>query len=96
MKMKIDYKNKKVIASEEKTTKEVEYMVKSSNLKYQADVLATQQALEDAKAKYEDLKTDYPLDCAAIIKAKDEVKAWQNGYDSLIELGKELGFTVPE
>lgn len=94
--MKIDYKNKKVIASEEKTTKEVEYMVKSSNLKYQADVLATQQALEDAKAKYEDLKTDYPLDCAAIIKAKDEVKAWQNGYDSLIELGKELGFTVPE
>jgi hypothetical protein len=58
--------------------------------------LATQQALEDAKAKYEDLKTDYPLDCAAIIKAKDEVKAWQNGYDSLIELGKELGFTVPE
>jgi hypothetical protein len=24
------------------------------------------------------------------------VKAWQNGYDSLIELGKELGFTVPE
>lgn len=94
--MKIDYKNKKVIASEEKTTKEVEYMVKSSNLKYQADVLATQQALEDAKAKYEDLKTDYPLDCAAIIKAKDEVKAWQNGYDSLIELGKELGFTIPE
>ena len=94
--MKIDYKNKKVIASEEKTTKEVEYMVKSSNLKYQADVLATQQALEEAKSKYEDLKTDYPLDCAAIIKAKDEVKAWQNGYDSLIELGKELGFTVPE
>ena len=94
--MKIDYKNKKVITSEEKTTKDVEYMVKSSNLKYQADVLATQQALEDAKAKYEDLKTDYPLDCAAIIKAKDEVKAWQNGYDSLIELGKELGFTVPE
>ena len=94
--MKIDYKNKKVIASEEKTTKEVEYMVKSSNLKYQADVLATQQALEDAKAKYEDLKTDYPLDCAAIIKAKDEVKAWQNGLDSLIELGKELGFSIPE
>lgn len=94
--MKIDYKNKKVIASEEKTTKEVEYMVKSSNLKYQADVLATQQALEEAKSKYEDLKTDYPLDCAAIIKAKDEVKAWQNGYDSLIELGKELGFTIPE
>lgn len=94
--MKIDYKNKKVITSEEKTTKDVEYMVKSSNLKYQADVLATQQALEEAKSKYEDLKTDYPLDCAAIIKAKDEVKAWQNGYDSLIELGKELGFTVPE
>ena len=94
--MKIDYKNRKVITSEEKTTKDVEYMVKSSSLKYQADVLATQQALEEAKSKYEDLKTDYPLDCAAIIKAKDEVKAWQNGYDSLIELGKELGFTIPE
>jgi hypothetical protein len=24
------------------------------------------------------------------------VKAWQNGLDSLIELGKELGFSIPE
>ena len=94
--MKIDYKNKKLLTQEEKAMKDVEYMVKVSNLKFQSDVLATQKALEEAKSKYEDLKTDYPLDCAAIIKAKDEVKAWQNGYDSLIELGKELGFTIPE
>lgn len=33
---------------------------------------------------------------AAIIKAKDLVKSWQRGYDSLIELGKELGFDIPE
>jgi hypothetical protein len=96
MKMKIDYKNKKLLTPEEKASKDVEYMVKVSNLKFQSDVLATQKALEEAKSKYEDLKTDYPLDCAAIIKAKDEVKAWQNGLDSLIELGKELGFSIPE
>lgn len=96
MKMKIDYKNKKLLTPEEKASKEVEYMVKVSNLKFQADVLATQKELEEAKAKYEDLKTEYPLDCAAIIKAKDLVKSWQRGYDSLIELGKELGFDIPE
>ena len=93
MNMKIDYKNKKLLSQEDKATREVEYMVKSSSLKYQADVLETQKGLEDAKAKYEDLKTDYPLDCKAIIEAKDEVEAWQKGYDALIELGKELGFT---
>ena len=94
--MKIDYKNKKLLTPEEKASKDVEYMVKVSNLKFQADVLATQKELEEAKAKCEDLKTEYPLDCAAIIKAKDLVKSWQSGYDSLIELGKELGFDIPE
>jgi len=96
MKMKIDYKNKKLLTQEEKALKDVEYMVKVSNLKFQADVLATQKELEEAKAKYEDLKTEYPLNCEAIIRAKDSVKSWQSGYDSLIELGKELGFDIPE
>lgn len=90
--MKIDYKNKRLLSPSEKESKEVEYLVGSAKLQFEADLLETRRGLEESKAKLEDLKTEHPLDVKSIIETEIEVEAYQDGIDRLNKLGKELGF----
>jgi hypothetical protein len=90
--MKIDYKNKRLLSPSEKESKEVEYLVGSAKLQFEADLLETRRGLEESKAKLEDLKTEHPLDVKAIIETEIEVEAYQDGINRLTKLGQELGF----
>ena len=90
--MKINYKEKTLISAAEKESKEVEYLVGSAKLQFEADLLETRRGLEESKAKLEDLKTEHPLDVKAIIDTQLEVEAYEDGINRLNKLGKELGF----
>ena len=90
--MKINYKEKALLSSQENTQKEVEFMVEDQKLQFQSDLLATKRDLATAKAKVEDLKTDYPLDLGAIIEAQLEVEALEDGLSRMEKLQEEFGF----
>jgi hypothetical protein len=90
--MKIDYKNKRLLSPSEKESKEVEYLVGSAKLQFEADLLETRRGLEESKAKLNDLKTEHPLDVKSIIETEIEVEAYEDGINRLNKLGQELGF----
>ena len=92
METKINYKTKTLISPSERESKEVEYMVGTAKLQFEADLLETRKALEESKAKLDDLKTEYPLNVTEIINAQMEVEAYEDGLKRMNELGKELGF----
>lgn len=88
--MKIDYKNKKLMSSEEMTEKEVEFKVESAKLQLQSDILATKQSKAKAEAELEAAKHTYPLDTPKIIECQAEVEAYAEGLVKLEALMKEL------
>lgn len=90
--MKINYKEKALLSSEENTQKEVEFMVEDQKLQFQSDLLATKRELATAKARVEDLKTEYPLNVEAIIEAQLEQEALEDGLKRMEALKKEFGF----
>lgn len=88
--MKIDYKSKKLMSSEEMTEKEIEYKVESAKLQLQSDILATKQSKAKAEAELEAAKHTYPLDTQAIVKCQIELEAYEEGLSRLEALLKEL------
>ena len=88
--MKIDYKNKKLMSSEEMTQKEIEYKVESAKLQLLSDILATKQSKARAEAELETAKYTYPLDTQKIINCQTEVEAYAEGLEKLETLMKEL------
>lgn len=88
--MKIDYKNRKLMSSEEMTQKEIEFKVESAKLQLQSDILATKQSKAEAEAKLEVAKHSYPLDTQTIINCQWEVESYTDGLNRLEELMKEL------
>ena len=88
--MKIDYKNKKLMSSEEMTEKELEYKVESAKLQLQSDILATKQSKAKAEAELEAAKHSYPLDTPKIIECQAEVEAYAEGLVKLEALMAEL------
>ena len=88
--MKIDYKNKKLMSSEEMTEKEIEYKVESAKLQLQSDILATKQSKAKAEAELEAAKHTYPLDTQTIVKCQIELEAYEEGLSRLEALLKEL------
>ena len=90
----IDYKNKKLLNQEEKSTQDVQFMVSQTELNMQQDALATMQALYAKKKDLENLKLNYPFDMEKYIKLRGEIKSLQEGLDAIAEVQKEFGFTV--
>ena len=88
--MKIDYKNKKLMSSEEMTQKEVEFKVEETKLSLQSDILATKQSKAKAEAELEAAKHTYPLDTPKIIECQAEVEAYTEGLAKLEALMTEL------
>ena len=56
-----------------------------------SDILATKEALSDAKIKLEERKTTYPLDVNAIMSASSAVEGYEEGLKKLEALKEELG-----
>ena len=89
--MKVNYKEKKLLSSEEMSEKEVLLAVKKESLQLQATLLASESAMEDTKARLEDLKTSYPLDIQKIIDTQLELEAQLDGIKRAKALKEELG-----
>lgn len=75
-----------------KVQKDVEYAVKSTKLQYQADLLKTQQFLDEAKKNLAEAKTEYPMSFEKVVNLYNEVESYEKGLTVLKEIGKELGF----
>lgn len=89
--MKINYKERKALSSEEQSQKEVSRAVENAKLQLQSDILATQSALEDKKQELEDAKTTYPLSAIDIVNLQTEVEGLEDGLKKLKALQVELG-----
>ena len=89
--MKINYKERKALSSEEQSQKEVSRAVENAKLQLQSDILATQSALEDKKQELDDVKTTYPLKSIDIVNLMTEVEGLEDGLKKLKALQEELG-----
>ena len=89
--MKINYKERKALSSEEQSQKEASRAVENAKLQLQSDILATQSALEDKKQELDDAKTTYPLSAINIVNLMTEVEGLEDGLMKLKALQKELG-----
>ena len=89
--MRLDYKKKQALAQEEQNQKDVLSAVKRAALQLQADILSTEEALEDKKSKLEELETTYPLNTKAIIDTQIDIESLQEGIKRLNALKEKLG-----
>lgn len=89
--MKLNYKERKALSSEEQSQKEVSRAVENAKLQLQSDILATQSALEDKKQELDDAKTTYPLRSIDIVNLMTEVEGLEDGLKKLKALQEELG-----
>ena len=88
--MLIDYKNKKLISTDEINKQQVEFNVRQAKLQLQADILKTEQLISEGEAKLKLAKQTYPFDSGRIIDSQLELEAYQEGLKRLKELETEL------
>ena len=90
----IDYKNKKLLNQEEKSTQDVQFMVSQTELNMQQDALVTKQELYAKEKDLENLKLRYPFDMAKYIKLRGEINSLKEGLKAIAEVQQEFGFSV--
>ena len=90
--MKVNFKERKLVSSEELDQKEVQYAVDEAKLQLQSDILATEKSLAAKKAEYEDAKQTVPLDSTKIVNLQIEVESLEDGLKRLNNLKKEFAF----
>ena len=90
--MKINFKERKLVSSEELDQKEVQYAVEEAKLQLQSDILATEKLLAVKKAELEDAKCTVPLNSNNIVNLQIEVESLADGLKRLKALQKEFGF----
>ena len=88
--MLIDYKNQKLISTEELNNQQVKFNVRQAKLQLQADILKTEQLISEGEAKLKLAKQTYPFDSERIIDSQLELEAYQEGLKRLKELETEL------
>ena len=88
--MLIDYKNKKLISTDEINNQQVEFNVRQAKLQLQADILSTEQLISEGEAKLKLAKQTYPFNSECIINSQLELEAYQEGLKRLKELETEL------
>lgn len=89
--MRLNYKARKLLSEETVNKQQIEFAIEKARLNLSSDILATKEALSDAKAKLEELKTTYPLDVKAIMGATSAVEGYEEGLSKLGALKEELG-----
>jgi len=90
--MKVDYKNKTLLSTEEVENAELEYAVENTELELKSALLNTKKSLGEAKNELKDLKSDYPLDINAIVDKTMDIKDLEDGVNIIESLMKEFGF----
>lgn len=88
--MLIDYKNKKLISTDEINNQQVEFNVRQAKLQLQADILKTEQLISEVEAKLKLAKQTYPFNSERIIDGQLELEACQEGLKRLKKLETEL------
>ena len=88
--MLIEYKNQKLISTEELNKQQVEFNVRQAKLQLQADILKTEQLISEVEAKLKLAKQTYPFNSERIIDSQLELEAYQEGLKRLKELETEL------
>ena len=88
--MLIDYKNKKLISTDEINNQQVEFNVRQAKLQLQADILKTEQLISEGEVKLKLAKQTYPFDSERIIESQLNLEACQEGLKRLKELETEL------
>ena len=88
--MLIDYKNQKMISTEQLNNQQVEFNVRQAKLQLQADILKTEQLISEGEAKLKLAKQTYPFNSERIIDSQLELEAYQEGLKRLKELETEL------
>lgn len=78
------------VNQEELKTASLKYQLSQEKLQAQADLLATQQAVGQARAKLEDLKSAQTLSLVDIVNAEVELESLIDGEKRLVRLIKEL------
>lgn len=90
--MKIDYKKKVLLSSEEVDNSKVEFAVEDTKLQLESSLLATKRSLAEAKDKLKSLKQEYPIDFQKIVDVTNTIRDLEDGVKILNALRKELGF----
>ena len=90
--MKIDYKKKVLLSSEEVDESKVEFAVEDTKLQLESSLLATKRSLAEAKDKLKSLKQEYPIDFQKIVDVTNTIRDLEDGVKILNALRKELGF----
>lgn len=88
--MLIDYKNQKMISTEQLNNQQVEFNVRQAKLQLQADILKTEQLISEVEAKLKLAKQTYPFNSERIIDGQLELEACQEGLKRLKKLETEL------
>lgn len=88
--MLIDYKNQKLISTEEINNQQVKFNVRRAKLQLQADILKTEQLISEGEVKLKLAKQTYPFDSERIIECQLNLEAYQEGLKRLKELETEL------
>lgn len=89
--MRLNYKTRKLLSEETVNKQQIEFAIEKAKLNLSSDILATKEALSDARAKLEELKTTYPLDVNAIMVSSSAVEGYEAGLSKLEALKEELG-----
>lgn len=90
--MKIDYKKKVLLSSEEVDESKVEFAVEDTKLQLESSLLATKRSLAEAKDKLKSLKQEYPIDFQKIVDVTNNIRDLEDGVKILNALSKEFGF----
>ena len=90
--MKIDYKKKVLLSSEEVDESKVEFAVEDTKLQLESSLLATKRSLAEAKEKLKSLKQEYPINFQKIVDVTNNIRDLEDGIKTLNSLKKEFGF----
>lgn len=71
-------------------SQDMQFQVEQSKLQLASDILSTQKEVSNWTVKVETLKNSFPLNTQAILDAKSQLTAFQNGLVELQAMQEEL------
>lgn len=88
--MRLNFKERRTVSSEELSQKEINRAVENAELQLAADISATKYALADKKDELEVAMTTSPLNTKTIIDLQVEVENLEDGLKRLEKLQEDL------
>lgn len=89
---KIDYKQKKLLSTEEVGREQLELAIQEVKLNLEGDALATQREVIKCERELKEAKQEYPLDIDRIIAKTKSLEGYKKGLEIIQGLQKEFGF----